>query len=115
MKGTLLRIVVGIAVLALFAVFTNTTFIKQFATATLGIGQTLSGPASLEDGLVLHYTFDGTDVDLASSTREIVDQSGNGNHGDWQYADTAFTGGVIGQAANFSNSTIDQFPSEILA
>ncbi|MFO1152047.1 MAG: LamG-like jellyroll fold domain-containing protein [Rhodospirillales bacterium] len=69
--------------------------------ATTRVGVTLNTNQSLANGLVAHYTFDGKDTDLSSSTREILDRSGNGNHGNWLNHATTTVPGVLGQALSF--------------
>ena len=46
------------------------------------IALTLNTEPSLDTGLVGHWTFDGKDMDFASSTAEVLDSSGQGNNGD---------------------------------
>ncbi len=72
--------------------------------ATTRISETLSNP-TLDSGLVAHYTFDGPDIDWGSTTAEIKDRSGNGNHGNAQGTMAATTSpvhGVMGQALQFN-------------
>ena len=45
--------------------------------ATTHINQTITSNPDLEDGLVGHWTFDGPDI----TADQILDRSGNGNHG----------------------------------
>ena len=71
------------------------------------ISQTLTSNLTLEDGLIAHYTFDGPDVDWSSSTAEIRDVSGNGNHGDAQggLGKASAVSGLLGQAMYFASGT----------
>jgi hypothetical protein len=66
------------------------------------INHTLSIP-NLEAGLVGHWTFDGMDVDWASSTAEIRDRSGQGNHGNATTTmnTQSVTPGLVGQGMSF--------------
>lgn len=52
---------------------------QAFGETILGVALT-SNPA-LENGLVLHWTFDSSDVDPSTITAEIRDTSSGGNHG----------------------------------
>jgi hypothetical protein len=55
----------------------------------------------LTDGLVGYWSFDGPDMDWASTTAEVKDVSGIGNHGnmtDWDGTAQTPTQGVLGQA-----------------
>jgi uncharacterized protein (TIGR02145 family) len=70
-------------------------------TPTTGISGTLDSNASLENGLVGHWTFDGDKINLASTTLEILDSSGQGNHGNWIQHSTSTVSGVLGQAIEF--------------
>ena len=66
--------------------------------ATTKVAQTITTNPDLERGLVGHWTFDGQDVDWSSTTAEIRDRSGNGNHGDTASMDrTSVHPGVLGQ------------------
>jgi Laminin G domain. len=72
--------------------------------ATTKIATTIKTPTSpLEQGLVGHWTFDGPDVDWASTTAEIKDRSGQGNHGDAQGGvnTRSVTPGPLGQGMEF--------------
>jgi uncharacterized protein (TIGR02145 family) len=71
------------------------------------ISTTIKAPSSpLETGLVGHWTFDGPDMDWASSTAEVQDRSGNGNHGDMQGGMNfdSTTPGRMGQAMSFDGT-----------
>ena len=46
------------------------------------INVTITTNPDLERGLVAHWTFDGKDMDLGSTTAEVLDRTGNGNTGD---------------------------------
>jgi hypothetical protein len=46
------------------------------------VGLTLRSQQVLEDGLLLHWTFDGKDMDFSQASAEVRDSSGQGNHGD---------------------------------
>jgi hypothetical protein len=72
--------------------------------ATTKIGQTITSNATPEDGLLVHYTFDGTDVDWSSTTAEIRDRSGNNYYGNattTMSASKSPTEGVLGQGMEF--------------
>jgi len=75
------------------------------------IALTLTSNPDLEQGLVLHYTFDGPDMDWSSTTAEVRDRSGNGRHAN---ATTTMTSqssvgpGVLGQALYFDGENNDQ-------
>jgi len=75
-----------------------------FAIQALGdttINLTLNTNPALEDGLVAHWTFDGSDMDwVTSTTTEAQDRSGNGYHGDVQ-PDDSEGGGAPADAAAF--------------
>ena len=72
--------------------------------ATTHINKTIRTNPELENGLVGHWTFDGTDMDIASNTAEILDSSGNGYNADWQNHATTTVAGVLGQAIYFDGS-----------
>jgi hypothetical protein len=59
---------------------------------------------SIDDNLLAHWTFDGEAVNLASSTLEITDSSGQGNHSDWADHASTTVRGVIGQAIEFDGT-----------
>ncbi|MCA9359602.1 LamG domain-containing protein [Candidatus Nomurabacteria bacterium] len=81
------------------------------------IADTATSSGSLASGLVGHWTFDGPDMDLFNSSAEVLDISGNDNHGNWLNHATTTTIGKIGQAIEFdgvddyvyksSNSSLD--------
>jgi len=75
-------------------------FLQSRADTTIGL--TLTSNPTLEQGLELHYTFDGPEIDLASTTREIRDRSGNNYHADWLSHASTTTAGPLGQAISFS-------------
>lgn len=58
-------------------------FVYFILTALGGtiVGKTLKTNPDLEDGLVLHWTFDGPDMDWTQTQAEVRDRSGQGNHG----------------------------------
>ena len=56
----------------------------------------------LTDGLVGHWTFNGPDMDWASTTAEALDMSGQGNYGDVIGATAAI--GKVGQGLEFDGS-----------
>jgi hypothetical protein len=84
--------------------------------ANVQVATTVTAPAStLEDGLVGHWTFDGPDMDWASTTAEVKDVSGGGNHGDATMGMTssAATGGQIGSALVFPGAILIGSPVEL--
>ena len=75
--------------------------------ATTHVNKTLATNPDLENGLIAHYTFDGPDVDISSTTAEVRDSSGNGHSGDMQSFGTeadALVPGKIGQALTFDGN-----------
>jgi hypothetical protein len=73
---------------------------------TTRISTTVNSNDSLNNGLVAHWTFDGKDMDWSSTTAEVLDRSGYGNHGN---ASTTLTQaytvpGVLGQALHLDFS-----------
>ncbi|MBP6881918.1 MAG: hypothetical protein KBC35_04810 [Candidatus Pacebacteria bacterium] len=71
------------------------------------ISTTIKTPGSpLEQGLVGHWTFDGPDVEWSSTTAEIEDVSGNGNHGDAaSLTNRSVTAGIHGQGMSFNGTS----------
>lgn len=69
--------------------------------ATTKIAKTINTNPTLQDGLLLHWTFDGVDVDRSSSTSEVADKSGNGYDGNWLEHATTTVPGRIGQGIYF--------------
>ena len=57
----------------------------------------------LTSGLVGHWTFDGADMDWSAATAEVIDRSGQGNHGD-AIGDTKPAIGRVGQGLNFDGA-----------
>jgi hypothetical protein len=55
----------------------------------------------LTSGMAGYWTFNGKDMNLASSTKEVNDVSGNDNHGDWKEHATTTTVGMVGQGIQF--------------
>jgi hypothetical protein len=55
---------------------------------------TLGTQPSLEEGLLLHWTMDGTDFDGSLGSAEVRDRSGNGKHGDAIFPSPGGGGGV---------------------
>jgi hypothetical protein len=72
---------------------------KQQALA--GVIFNMSHRDELTSGLVGYWTFDGQNMDLSSSTKEVLDSSGSNNNGDWLNHATTTTIGKIGQAIQF--------------
>ncbi len=72
--------------------------------ATTHINTTIDTNDDLENGLVGHWTFDGPNMNISSGTREVLDISGDGNHGDWTNHATTTIAGKIGQALSFDGS-----------
>ena len=100
---TFIKSKTGIAVVALIAVFA----FLYFFTGVFGdtrISLTLNTNPDLERGLVGHWTFDGPDVDIGSSTAEVKDRSVNNYTGDWLNHATTTVPGIIGQAIDFDGS-----------
>jgi hypothetical protein len=60
------------------------------------VGVTLTTNPDLNRGLVGHWTFDGRHVDWGSSTAEVLDRSGNANHGNATSTMSATTSPVRG-------------------
>lgn len=58
----------------------------------------------LSSGLVLYYSFDGADMDLASSTAEALDRSGNGRNGNWKEHATSTAIGRMGQGVSLDGT-----------
>jgi len=84
---------------------TQTELLRLYDSGAVRIGASsvdLARGSSLEQGLVGHWTFDGTDA-LAT----ITDRSGQGNHGYFYGGATssAKTIGVLGQALDFNGSS----------
>ena len=75
--------------------------------ATTKIGKTIATNPDLQDGLVLHYTFDASDIDISASTAEIRDRSSEQEHGDWQDHATTTVPGVLGQAIEINGGNDD--------
>jgi hypothetical protein len=77
--------------------------------AATEINLTLTTNPDLESGLVGHWTFDGPDVDWASTTAEIKDRSGNGYHGNATSSMTteSVTPGPLGQGMTLNESRLD--------
>ncbi len=89
-------IIIGIVLVAVFGYI----IFSVFAGAT--IGKSLK-TASLEDGLVGHWTFDGKDM-----ISNVADVSGQGNHGSLVGQTSTTTAiGKIGQALDFDGSDDD--------
>ena len=88
----------------LLALFISTLYFSWDTLSATLINQTITSRPTLETGLVGHWTFDGGDMLLSSSTAEVRDRSGQGNHGDWTGADATqkqqLKPGIIGQAMN---------------
>jgi len=70
-----------------------------FADTTLGV--TLRSNFALQQGLVLHYTFDAREIDYGQSN-EVRDSSNEANHGNWANHSTTTGIGRVGQAMSFS-------------
>jgi hypothetical protein len=100
----------GLVIAAGLTLAFNPSFFSGWAGATLGIGQTLFGPTSLEDGLVGHWTFDGSDIDWGNTSAEIRDVSGNSRHLNTNNlaASRSVNNGKIGQAIYFDGENDDQ-------
>lgn len=62
---------------------------------------------TLTQGLEGWWTFDTADMDLTSSTAEVLDRSGNARNGDWQNDARTTVPGAIGQAIWFDGINDD--------
>lgn len=79
----------------------------RFSASTY-IATTPTTNLTLETGLVGHWTFDGYDMDWSSTTAEVRDRSGQGNHGNTDAsmnANISTAAGVMGQGLAFDGST----------
>jgi len=66
------------------------------------INKTLTTNTNLEQGLVGHWTFDGPDMNWSSTTAEVLDRSGNNNHGNLLNSGAAAAApGKLGQGMKF--------------
>ncbi len=72
--------------------------------ATTHINTTIDTNDDLENGLVGHWTFDGPNMNIGSGTREVIDTSGSGNHGDWKNHATTTVAGKLGQGILFDGT-----------
>jgi hypothetical protein len=110
--GKFFLFVLGLSVIGgLIYAATNSNLSDLFASVK--VATTPSAALTLDDGLILHYTFDAPDVDWSSTTAEVRDVSGNNNHGN---ASTTMSSksvevGKLGQALSFDgvDSTLDQY------
>lgn len=55
----------------------------------------------LTNGLVGYWTMDGKDINLGTTTREVIDVSGRNNHGDWRNHASTTIPGKVGQGIEF--------------
>jgi hypothetical protein len=76
------------------------TTIQVPTLAGTDVNKTLTSNPSLNDGLVLHWTFDGKDM-----YQNVADISGRGNHGYLTDTSTSTTFGPIGQAFDFPSNS----------
>jgi hypothetical protein len=84
--------------------------------ATTRISETVTANPTLETGLVGHWTFDGPDTDWSSTTAEVRDRSGQGNHGDTPASMSSTVSsapGVLGQGMHFDG--IDDYINALSA
>lgn len=72
--------------------------------ATTKIGKTLTTNPDLENGLVLHWSFDGKDVDLDATSAEILDRSASELDGNWQNHGDTTRPGKLGQAIDLDGT-----------
>ncbi len=73
--------------------------------ATTHINTTITENDDLNSGLVGHWTFDGPDMNWASTTAEVTDVSGSSNHGNASgLTQSSVAAGKIGQAARFDGN-----------
>ncbi len=84
-----------IFLIILLVVFLYYTITSVFGGTT--INKTITSNSELDNGLVGHWTFDGKDIDLASSTGEVINATG-GVRADWKNHSTTTVPGKIGQA-----------------
>ncbi len=75
--------------------------IKRLYLMGASLKTNVSHRDQLTDSLVGNWTFDGKDIDLSSSTREVLDSVATGNSGDWRNHATSTVMGKIGQAITF--------------
>ena len=70
------------------------------------IGVSVTTNPELEQGLELHFTFDGSNVDWSSTTAEVLDLSNNARHANFINIAASGSGasGKIGQGALFDGS-----------
>jgi uncharacterized protein (TIGR02145 family) len=84
---------------SLTRIYSGEASIPSLATTTIGLTLT---PDNLREGLVGHWTFDGSAMDWASTTAEAVDRSGNNNHGNVvNFTNSQVAIGKAGQALTF--------------
>ncbi len=77
----------------------------QWSKAGTTINTTVTTNDDLENGLVGHWTFDGPDMDWASTTAEVTDSSGNGNLGNAAgITRSSAVAGKIGQGLRFQST-----------
>ncbi|MCA9362130.1 LamG domain-containing protein, partial [Candidatus Kaiserbacteria bacterium] len=86
--------------------FLNTPYFSQLASATLQLASTpATTNLTLDDGLVLHYTYDGNDIDWSATSAEILDSSSAGNDGNaTNFSVSSGAVGKIGQALTFNSA-----------
>ncbi len=80
----------------------GTAATSTLATSTIGLTTT---PTSLQSGLVGHWTFDGPQMDWASTTGEVRNSISGGPRGDiLNFTSSGATIGKVGQAFNFDGT-----------
>ena len=75
---------------------------EQGATTHISTTNTVSD--GLNTGLVGHWTFDGKDMDISSTTGEVHEVAGRAPAGDWQNHATTTRPGRLGQALYFDGT-----------
>jgi hypothetical protein len=97
-----------LVIVVLFALTVGGAFaIFRVSGGTLA-NLTLSTQPSLEQGLLLHWTFDGNDFDTAQAAAEVRDRSGQGRQGDYVNG-VGGGGGVVPESTTTTELTDASF------